>query len=190
MSLCKYSGGKYFTEVALSYTISEINLFLQFTQKFKLARKEAEKQILGKNPDDSADTMGVKNLSKIALCRTVSEINVFSYFTQKFNMAAKNGGKVSFGKFKMAAKISRKTIFFTPRVSAESIAFPPSWKQCMKCVFTFYAEIQDGRQNGGKAIDSADTLGKKNPKITLSCTVSKLEELLLVEYEIMTPRDL
>ena len=39
---------KNFVEIVLSRSISEINPFLQFTQKFKMAAKVAEKQILRK----------------------------------------------------------------------------------------------------------------------------------------------
>ena len=70
---------------------------------------------------DSEETLQVKNFVKITLPRTVSGINVFLPFTQKFKMAAKNGGKTIFGK--------------TCQTEDKD-----------KCVFAFYAEIQDGHQ--------------------------------------------
>ena len=56
---------KNFVEIALCHTISEINIFLHFTQKFKMAAKSG-----GKSPN----TLRVKNFVEIALSRTVSEI--------------------------------------------------------------------------------------------------------------------
>ena len=60
---------KNFVEIGLSHTISEINTFLHFMQKLKMAAKS-----------------------------TVSEINAFLHFTLKFKMAPKSGGKIIFGK--------------------------------------------------------------------------------------------
>ena len=56
------------------------------------------KRLGKKSPDDSADTLGVKNLIVLALSRTVSEKKTFLHFTQKFKFAAKNDGKTTFGK--------------------------------------------------------------------------------------------
>ena len=39
---------KNFAEIALSRTVSEINVFLHFTQKFKIAAKNGMKLIFGK----------------------------------------------------------------------------------------------------------------------------------------------
>ena len=39
---------KHFVEIALSHCISEINAFLHFTQKFKMAAKSGGKRFLGK----------------------------------------------------------------------------------------------------------------------------------------------
>ena len=64
-----------------------------------MVTKMGGKMIFGKKvPDDSTDTLGVKNFVEIALSRTVSEINAFLRFTQKFKMATKNDGKTIFGK--------------------------------------------------------------------------------------------
>ena len=84
---------------SLSHTLSEINTFLHFTQKFKMMAKNGGKMFFcEKSPVDSADTMGVKNVIEITLLHTVSEINAFLCFTQKFKMAANNGGKTIFVK--------------------------------------------------------------------------------------------
>ena len=37
--LCRHPGVQNFVEIALSHTVSEINAFLHFTQKFKMAAK-------------------------------------------------------------------------------------------------------------------------------------------------------
>ena len=50
-----------------------------------------------KIPDDSAYTLGLKNLLKSLSC-TVSEINAFLCLTQKFKMATKNEEQTIFGK--------------------------------------------------------------------------------------------
>ena len=41
---------KNFVEIALSHTVSEINLCLHFTQKFKMVAKNGGKTIFGKSP--------------------------------------------------------------------------------------------------------------------------------------------
>ena len=55
-------GVKNFAEITLSRTVSEINAYLPFMQKFKMAPKMAE--ILS---DDSPDTLGAKNFVEIAV---------------------------------------------------------------------------------------------------------------------------
>ena len=70
-------------------TVSGINVFLPFTQKFKMAAKNGGKTIFGKTCQ-TEDTLRVKNCAEIALSCTVSERNAFLRFTQKFKMAAKN----------------------------------------------------------------------------------------------------
>ena len=74
-------GPKKIIEISLSRNVSEINVFLRFTQKFKMTAKNGGKTIFGKKlPDDSADTLVVKNLAEIALSDSVSEINALSCF--------------------------------------------------------------------------------------------------------------
>ena len=92
---------KKFIEITLSCTISEINTFLPFTQKFKMAAKNGGKNKFWETiAEDSVYTLGVKNFVEIALSRTISKINMFLYFMQKFKIAIKNGGKTSFDKMK------------------------------------------------------------------------------------------
>ena len=64
--------------------VSEINVFLCFTQKFKMATQNGRKMIFWeKLPDNSASTMRVRNFIKIILPRTVSEINeFFAFYTE------------------------------------------------------------------------------------------------------------
>ena len=87
-----------FVKIALSRTVCEINTFLRFTQKFKMAAKSGGKAIFFKLPVDSADSLWVQNFVEIALSCTVSEISVFALlnFMQKFKMAAKSGRKAIF----------------------------------------------------------------------------------------------
>ena len=64
-SLCKYPGDQKFAKIALSRTVSEINGFLCFTQKFKMAAKNDGKTIFGgKSRQMIADSLGVKIWSK------------------------------------------------------------------------------------------------------------------------------
>ena len=52
-------------EITLSRTISEINVFLRFTQKFMMAAKNGkENDFWGNAPVDSADILQVKISSK------------------------------------------------------------------------------------------------------------------------------
>ena len=79
-----------FVKIALSRTVSEINAFLRFMQKFKTAAKKLmENNFWEKSQVDSADTLPVQNFVKISLSGTVIEINTFLCFAQKFKMAAK-----------------------------------------------------------------------------------------------------
>ena len=88
---------KNFIEIVLSRTVSAINVFLRFMQKFKIGRQKSQENYFWERwADDSTDTLGIKNFIKIALSHTVSEINVFLRFTQKFKMATKNGGENDF----------------------------------------------------------------------------------------------
>ena len=69
-------------------------MFLRFMQKFKMATKSGGENVFcGKLPEDSADTLWVKNFVEIALSRSVSEIHSFLHLAQKFKMATKSGGK-------------------------------------------------------------------------------------------------
>ena len=84
----------FFVKIALFHTISEINVFLCFTQKFKMATKNGGKMIFGKNRQLTLQISWRQNFFvKIALFHTISEINVFLCFMQKFKMATKMAGK-------------------------------------------------------------------------------------------------
>ena len=76
----------------LYLTILQINGFLRFTQKFKMAAKTGRKIIFGKK---CQMTLWVKNF---AIYRNFSKLDMFVRFTQKFKMATKNGGKTFFAK--------------------------------------------------------------------------------------------
>ena len=115
----------------------EVNAFLCLTQKFKMVTKSGEKIFFEKiSPVESPASLWVKNLVKIALCGSVSEISRFLCLTQKF---------------KMGAKICRKTIFVATRLCRYPVF------QIFRCsvseINTFlHSEIQDGRQRGRKMI--------------------------------------
>ena len=47
--LCRYPGGQKFVETVPFGTVSKINVFLRFTQKFKMAAKNSGKTILAKS---------------------------------------------------------------------------------------------------------------------------------------------
>ena len=90
---------KNFVEIVLSHSVSEINTFLHFTQKLKIAAKSGgEIDFWEKSSVHSPYTLWVKNFVEITLSRSVSEIKAFLHFTQKFKIAAKSGGKTTFGK--------------------------------------------------------------------------------------------
>ena len=69
---------KNFIKIDICHTVSEINMFLCFTQKFKIAAKNGGKNdFWEKSPVDSPDTLWVKNFVGIPLSRIVSKINAF-----------------------------------------------------------------------------------------------------------------
>ena len=78
---CVYPGSKIFVKIALSHTISEINVVLCFTQKYKRATKKDGKLIFGKKCQMILQITGVKNYVKITLSQTISKINEFLRFT-------------------------------------------------------------------------------------------------------------
>ena len=87
-------GVKNFAEIALSCTVSEINVLLHFTQKFKMEAKNGRKTIFRKSHQYTLwKPLGVKHFIKITLSGTVSEINAFLCFTQKFKMPPNMAGK-------------------------------------------------------------------------------------------------
>ena len=85
---------KNFNEIALSRTVSEINVFLRFT----LVLHWLENNFSEKSPVDTTDILLFRNFNKITLSHTVSKIKAFLCVVQKFKMATKNGGEIIFGK--------------------------------------------------------------------------------------------
>ena len=105
----------------------------------------------------SADILWVKNFVEIALYRTVSEINAFLHFTQKFKTSAKNSGKAIVGEI-----ASRLCLYSAGQKCCRNGSILNPFREC---VFTFYAEIQDGRKKWQESdfwekslVDSTDTL--------------------------------
>ena len=99
---------KNFVKIALSCSISEINTFLCFTQKFKMAAKSGGKTIFAKTHQY---TLQIPCGSKISLkslyLAPISKINRFRRLTQKFKMAAKS-------QIPSGSKISLKSLYLAP----------------------------------------------------------------------------
>ena len=99
---------KNFVKIALSCSISEINTFLCFTQKFKMAAKSGRKTIFAKTHQY---TLQIPCGSKISLkslyLAPISKINRFRRLTQKFKMAAKS-------QIPSGSKISLKSLYLAP----------------------------------------------------------------------------
>ena len=73
---------KHFVEITLSHTISEINAFLHFAQKFKMAAKNGGKTIFGKRLQWTLlIARGSKILSK-SLYRTPFHKHVFIFYAE------------------------------------------------------------------------------------------------------------
>ena len=69
---------KNFVEIAPSCSISEINVFLCLTQKFKMATKSGGKTFFCKiMPVDSADSLRVKHFVEIALSHSFQDKHAF-----------------------------------------------------------------------------------------------------------------
>ena len=74
-------GVKNFVEIALSGTVFKINMFLYFTQNFKVATKNGGKTIFGKQLQITlCMPWGSKNFVVISVSCTISEINAFVHF--------------------------------------------------------------------------------------------------------------
>ena len=81
---------KNFDEIVLSHTVSEINAFICFMQKFKMAAKKLwEKDFLEKVASQLWGYPSDQNFNEIALSHIIPDINAFLRFKQKFKMAAK-----------------------------------------------------------------------------------------------------
>ena len=126
-----------------------------------MAAKNGGKRVLGKVPSRLCRHPVGQNFIEIDLSRTVYEMNALLHFMQKFKMAAKNGRKTIFGK-------TRQQTCRYPAGQKFQQNRSISHRYRNKCVFAFYAEIQDGRQIwweiyfwGNSRIDSVDTLGSK-----------------------------
>ena len=86
---------KNFVEIALSHTLYEINVFLHFTQQFKVATIFlGGKTIFDKMWQMTVYTLQVKKIHRnsIVLPFTISEINVFFKFYTYIQDGRKNGG--------------------------------------------------------------------------------------------------
>ena len=72
---------KHLVKIALSRTISEIKVFLQFMQKFKIAAKNGGKTVWQKLVDDSACTLGEPKIFRNRPISCRSEIKcVFDFY--------------------------------------------------------------------------------------------------------------
>ena len=75
---------------SLSRTVSQINAFLHFIQKFKMVAKISGKKIFGKSRLMTLYIAWGSKISPKLLYLTVFKKKMFLRFTQKFKMAAKN----------------------------------------------------------------------------------------------------
>ena len=101
-----------------------------------MAAKNCEKTTCGKI---SRFTLVVKNSAKIALSHTISEMHAFCIFCRKFKMAAKNGRKQFLEK--------KSPVYSADTLEVKHfVKITISHRFQDKCIFAFYAEIQDGRQ--------------------------------------------
>ena len=144
---------KNFVKINLCHTVSEINVFLHFTQKFKMAAKNGqENDFWGKSPVDSRYPADQK-------FRQVSEINTFfAFYAEIQDGHQKWRGNNFLGESKE----------YTLRVPCGSkFRRNRSISHCLreKYVFGFYAEIQVGHQKwqendflDNSPVDSADIL--------------------------------
>ena len=97
--LSRYPMGKKFCRNrSISLHFRDKRVFAFYVEIQDGRQKWWKNNFWGKLPEDSADTLWVKNFVEIALTRSVSEINTFLRLTQKFKMAAKSGGKTIFAK--------------------------------------------------------------------------------------------
>ena len=103
-----------------------------------------EKDFWEKVVDDSGDTLGVKKVVIITFSCTVLEINAFLRFTKKLKMAAKNDGKRIFGEKRQITL----RIPWGSKILLKALSILHRFQD--KCVFVFYAEIQDGCQKWRK----------------------------------------
>ena len=119
----------YYPQICILYiTGKEIDKFFNLRKTFPF-----------KHLKYSADALWDKNFVKIALSRSISEINKFLRFMQKFKMAAKSSRKIIFwGKLPEDCRYLAGQKFCRNR--SISLRFRD------KLVFAFNAEIQDGRQ--------------------------------------------
>ena len=108
---------KNFDEIAVSRSVSQMNVFYAEIQKW------GENVCCEKSPVDCAYTLQVKGFVKITLSLSVSEINVFLCFTQKFKTAAKSGLKTIFGKScQLTLRIPWGSNFFVKIALSHSIS--------------------------------------------------------------------
>ena len=94
-TLYRYPAGQ---KLLLSGSVSEINTFLRFTQKFKMATKSGWEKVFCVKVASRLATYPVGQKFRRNRSIFVSEINSFLRLTQKFKMATKSGEKTIFVK--------------------------------------------------------------------------------------------
>ena len=73
---------KNFVKIVLFRTVSEINVFLRFKQKFEMVAKNGKKIILGKKCQMSPNTLAAKKFNEIILSYTASEMNASEFYVK------------------------------------------------------------------------------------------------------------
>ena len=86
--LIPFMGVKNLDQIGMFHTVSQINVFLCFTQKFKMAAKNSRKMIFGKTRQWTLwHILALKSFNEITLSCTVFEIFTLFYFPLKSKMA-------------------------------------------------------------------------------------------------------
>ena len=157
---------KNFVEMALSRSVSEINAFLHFTQKFKMAAKSDRKRFSGKVASRRCRYPAVQKFCQNHSILLRFQDKGFLDFMQKFKMATKSGGKTSF-------QNSRQQPISSPISKINA--------------FLHFTPIQDGHQKWQEKefweklpVNAADTLRVKNflPKSLYLAYVSEINAFL------------
>ena len=170
---------KKFDEIALSHSVSEINTFLHFTKKFKMAAKSGgENDFSEKSPVDSKYPVGQKFHRNCSISLRFRDKRAFAF------KAEIQDGRQKWRENDFSEKSPVDSKYSVGQKFRRNCSISLHFQD--KRVFAFKAEIQDGRQKWREndfweklKVDSADTLRVKNfVEIALSRSVSEINAFL------------